>query len=236
MQRKSFVITAAVVAGLALGIIFSPIAGSSTASAQMQPPAQTQSSFDSLRTAFLDKLATALNIQRSALDSAITSAGTSTVDDALTAGTLSQAQADALRSRIQSGDVGALWGGRGGRGGARVAGLHDAMEAAAGRALSITEDELETQLRAGQTLAQLAQAHNTTEQAVIDAALAAAKTELAEAVTAGTLTQAQADAKYADLQADGADILSHRGRGPRGDRGSDVPETPEAAPTTSTDA
>ncbi len=31
MQRKSYIITAALVVGLALGIIFSPIAGSTTA-------------------------------------------------------------------------------------------------------------------------------------------------------------------------------------------------------------
>ena len=235
MQRKSYVITAALVAGLVLGIIFSPVGGSSTASAQTEPPAQTASPFDSLRTLFLDKLAAALNIQRSALDSAITSAGTSTVDEAAAQGTLSQAQADDIKARIQAGNIGALWGGHGGRGrgGPRVEGLHEAMFDAAAQTLNITADELRTQLHSGQTLAQLAQAQGTTEVVVTDAALAAAKTKLAEAVTAGTLTQAQADEKYAQLQAAGANILSHGGRGPRGgNRAPGAPVTPEATPTT----
>src|SRR5919109_3097484 len=115
MRRKSIVIMAAVAAGLALRIIFGPAVGGS-ASAQTQPPAQTQplGPGETLRNLFLDKLAAALNIQRSALDSAITSAGTSTADEAVQQGTLTQAQADALKARIQAGDLGALWGGHGG--------------------------------------------------------------------------------------------------------------------------
>jgi hypothetical protein len=157
------------------------------------------------------------------------------VDQALAQGTLSQAQADELKARIAAGDVGALWGGRGGRGGPQVAGLQNAMLAAAAQKLNMTAAELETQFESGQTLAQLAQAHNTTEQAVIDTALAAAKTKLAEAVTAGTLTQAQADAKLAQLQAAGANILRYGGHGPHGDAPSN-PVTPQAVPSTQSGA
>jgi len=221
MQRKSFIITAALVTGLVLGIVFGS-AGGSTASAQTEPPAQTQtaSPFDNLRTLFLDKLAAALNIDRPALDGAITSAGNSTVDEALAQGTLTQAQADALKARIQAGDAGALWGGHGGRGGhghgPRVEGLREATFNAAAQTLGITADELRSQLAGGQTIAQLAAANNTTEEAVTNAALAAAKTQLDQAVAAGTLTQAQADAKYAELQQSGAGILRFGGHGPRG--------------------
>jgi len=234
MQRKSFLVTAALAAGLALGIFLSPITGSFTASAQTQPPAaqtQTTASANSLQSLFLDKLAAALGIQRSALDTAVSSAGTSAVDQALADGTLSQTQADALKAQIAAGDIGALWGGRGGRGGPQVDGLQDAMLAAVAQKLNMTTTDVRSQLTSGQTLAQLAQAHNTTEQALIDAALAAAKTKLAAAVTAGTLTQAQADAKLAQLQAAGANILVHGGRGPRGE-GPGTPVTPQAAPST----
>jgi hypothetical protein len=91
-----------------------------------------------------------------------------------------------------------------------------------------------TQLRNGETLAAIAQAQDTTEQAVIDAALAAARTQLDQAVTAGTLTQAQADAIYSDLQGRGADLLTHRGRGhgPRGWRDGTTP-APSASPSAS---
>lgn len=248
MQRKSIVITAAVVVGLALGIVFGPMMRGSAASAQTQPPAQTpapaqpqpSSPGDTLRNLFLDKLAAALNIQRTALDSAITSAITSAADAAVQQGTLTQAQADALKARIQAGDLDALWDGHHGpgmRGGPAMGGTKQAMLDAAAKTLNITTDELLTQLRSGQTLAQLAQAHGTTEQAVTSAALAAAKSQLDQAVANGTLTQAQADAIYAQLQQQGAQLLTPRGHGfgghGFGDRGWPGGPAAPQAPTTS---
>jgi hypothetical protein len=229
MQRKSFVTLAALMLGLALGIIFRPSLAGLNANAQTTTPpaqspvpsptpaqAQPKPSSDMLRNLFLDQLAARLNIQRSALDSAISSAGNSTADAAVQQGTLTQAQADALKARIQAGDLGALWGGRGGHGGKQLAGVHQAMFDAAAQALNLTTAELITQLRSGQTLAQLAQANNTTEQAVTSAALAAAKTQLDQAVANGTLTQAQADTVYAELQQRGLQLKGPRGRGPGG--------------------
>lgn len=240
MQRRSFMITAALVVGLILGIVFGPQVRGINVSAQAQTPTQTPApaqpqvpaqsqapaATNGLWNQFLDKLAGTLNIQRSALDSAITSAGSSTVDDAVQQGTLTQPQADALKARLQAGDLRALLGGRGGKGPGRpqVAGVKQAMLDAAAQALNITTAELITQLRSGQTLAQLAQAHNTTEQAVTSAALAAAKTQLDQAVTNGTLTQAQADSFYAQLQQQGAQLLTSGGRGRGGRHG--VPGQP----------
>lgn len=250
MQRRSWLIAAALLGGLIVGMVFGPQLRGTSASAQTQTPTQTPAPAQSapaqgqsaapraaLLSQFLDNLAAALNIQRSALDSAITSAGTTTADQAVQQGTLTQAQADNLKGRVQSGDLGALFGGRGGKGigGARVPGVREAMLDAAAQALNITSDELTTQLRSGQTLAQLAAAHNTTEQAVTDAALAAAKTQLDQAVAAGTLTQAQADSFYSQLQQQGAQLLrggkgGHGGR--RGPGGSTTPQDP-AAPSAS---
>jgi ribosomal protein S20 len=243
MRRRSVFITAALGAGLMLGLVLGPTAWRSTASAQTQPPARNQATSQpgALQSLFLDKLAAALNIQRSALDTAIKNAGTSTADTAVQQGTLTQAQADQLKARIQSGDLGALWGGRGGPRdgiGAQLPDLRQAMLDAAAKTLNITSDELTTQLRSGQTIAQLAQAHNTTEQAVTNAALAAAKAQLDQAVKAGTVTQAQADAIYTRLQQDGSRILGHAGHGPDG-RGQpqqtpanpQTPATPQAPAT-----
>lgn len=243
MQRKSWIMTAALVVGLTLGFVLSPLAQTSSASAQTQPPAQTQTSgiVDSLRSLFLDKLAGALNIQRGALDSAITSAGNSTADEAVQQGTLTQEQADRLRARVAAGDYGSLFGergGRGGRGGSRVnSEIRQAMFTAAAQALNLTEAELTTQLQSGQTIAQIAQAQGTTEQVVKDAALAAAKSQLDQQVAAGTITQAQADVQYAQLQAQGLEFLVNCGPGGRGGRGGSgdvAPVTPSApaAPTT----
>ena len=226
MRRTSIMLGLALLAGLALGVFVGPgLRGTANAQAQPAAPAQQGATGDTLRTLFLDKLAAALNIQRSALDTTLVSAGNSAVDAALQQGKITQAEATALKARIQAGDVGVLFGGRGGRGGpggpggARVDGLQDTMLDAAAAKLSITRDVLTTQLRSGQTLAQLAAAHNTTEKAVVDAALAAAKTKLAAAVTAGTITQAQSDTIYAQLQARGAQLFTPGGHGGRGGPG-----------------
>jgi predicted DNA-binding protein (UPF0251 family) len=69
----------------------------------------------------------------------------------------------------------------------------------AAAAIGVTRDELLAALRDGQTLAQIAQAHNVDSQKVIDALVADAKAKLAAAVTAGKLTQAQADEATAHL-------------------------------------
>lgn len=242
MSRKSFLTTAALAGSLAVGLVGGSVALNSVASAQeAQPSASASASAaqasspaaarSGLQARFLDQLASTLGVQRSALDSAISSAAGSTVDAAVQDGTLTQAQGDAIKARVQAGDIGALWGGRGGgsRTGSRVPGVRQAMLDAAAQTLGITADELQTELRNGQTLAQLAQANNTTEQAVIDAALAAAKTQLDQAVAAGTITQAQADAAYAELQAKGSNLLSG-GRGGRGGRQGE-PSDPQASPS-----
>jgi ribosomal protein S20 len=238
MQRKSYVMMVALVAGLALGVIVGPTLQGTIAGAQTPPatPTAQASPFESLRSLFLDKLAAALNIQRGQLDSAIQDAGTGTADEAVTQGLLTEEQADRLKERVQAGDLGPLWGGKGGRSGPRVAGLREAVLNAAATTLNLTPDEVITQLRSGQSVAQLAQARGTTEQAVVDAALAAARTHLDQAVAAGTLTQEQADAAYARLQDKGAALLFHGGRhGGPGRNGFEQPAAP-AAPATTPDA
>jgi hypothetical protein len=238
---RRYGLTVALVGGLGLAMAFG-LAPRGATSAQAAPAAQAAEGGSGLWSGFLDNLAAALGIQRSALDSAISSAGEATLDEAVAAGTLTQEQADAILPRVQAGDLGAVYGGRGGpggrHGGARIAGLHQAMRDAAASALGITSDELSSALRGGQTLAELAAANGVGEQAVIDAALAAADTKLDEAVAAGTLTQEQADAIYARLEAAGADLLGHAGRGGPGGRGGPrapgADETAPSAPETTT--
>jgi hypothetical protein len=65
----------------------------------------------------------------------------------------------------------------------------------------MTRDELRAQLDADTTIADVAKAKNVDVQKVIDAMVADAKTHLDQAVTDGRLTQAEADAKKADLTA-----------------------------------
>lgn len=240
MHRTPILIASVLVVGLALGLGIGPLIRGSVASAQTSStPTPAATSGTALKDLFLDKLAAALNIQRSALDSDVKSAGSSAIDAAVQQGTLTQAQADQLKARVQAGDYGALLGG--GRGGPGAPGggprgdngVFQALFNAAAQKLGITSDELRTQLRNGQTLAQLAAAHNTTEQAVIDAALAAAKAQLNTAVSSGSLTQAQADAIYARLQQQGAQLFTqHGGPGGHSGRPGNPRPTPSAAPTT----
>ena len=56
-------------------------------------------------------------------------------------------------------------------------------------------------LQGGQTIADVAAANNVAVQTVIDAMVAAEKAEIQADVDAGTITQAQADQKVADLTA-----------------------------------
>lgn len=67
-------------------------------------------------------------------------------------------------------------------------------------ALNMTEADLQSALQSGKTVAALATEKGVALQTVVDALLAEQKTRLQQAVTAGRLTQAQADARLAELQ------------------------------------
>jgi lipoate-protein ligase A len=64
----------------------------------------------------------------------------------------------------------------------------------------MTEAELRTELDAGKSIAQVAEAKNVDLQVVIDALVAKQQAHIAEHVAEGKLTQAQADAKLVDLE------------------------------------
>jgi hypothetical protein len=67
------------------------------------------------------------------------------------------------------------------------------------KAIGISQADLQTALDGGQTVAAVAKAHNVAAQTVIDALVADGQSELAADVTAGRLTQAQADAQKAQV-------------------------------------
>lgn len=84
----------------------------------------------------------------------------------------------------------------------------------------MTGAELRTALEGGQTLAQVAQSKGVSVDTVVNAIVAEIKTKLSEQVAAGRLTQAQADEKLANFEAEldaKIDSVSPLGkRGPRG--------------------
>lgn len=109
-------------------------------------------------------------------------------------GTLTQAQADAVATALQDAHPGGR-GGMGGHGGGAMGGGLDA----AATALGLTADELRSALASGQTLGQIADSEGVARTALVEALLSAAKEHLAEEVAEGDLTQAEADARAAEL-------------------------------------
>lgn len=103
-------------------------------------------------------------------------------------------------------------------------------------ALGMTEADLRTELQAGKSVADVATAKNVSLDTVINAIVDAETKTLAQAVTDGKLTQAQADQRIADLKANLPTQLAQQGwtgggrgggRGPGGTK----QQTPTATPT-----
>lgn len=145
------------------------------------------------------------------------------VDD----GTITQAQADAVTAALAAdhqaheGDHGQR--GPGGPGGSQVL----------AQALGMSDADLHTALDSGKTIAQVASDQGVDVQVVIDALTAEMKNHIADEVSSGEITQAEADAKLADLTTHITDMVNnprpadgpggHGGpggdHGPRGPRG-----------------
>ena len=87
-----------------------------------------------------------------------------------------------------------------------------------------TADDVTAALAGGQTLAAYAEAHGSTESALVDAIVAAEQAQLIQQVAAGTLTQVQADEINADLTARVTDLVEQVG-GPHSCPGMQGPNT-----------
>lgn len=143
-------------------------------------------------------------------------------------GTISQSQSDAVVAALAA---------NGPKGGMRGGGHGPGLDVAA-QALGMTTDELHTALDGGSTLAQVAADKGVDVQVIVDALAASIRNHIAEEVTAGELTQEQADQKLADVDQRVTDMVNgvrpqggpdggRGGHGPRGSKG-----TPPAAPAT----
>jgi len=79
----------------------------------------------------------------------------------------------------------------------------------AAMAIGISVDDLTNEFHAGKSIAQVAGEHNVDVSAVISAIVADHTARLDQAVAAGKLTQAQADARKADLTPRVTDLVNH---------------------------
>jgi len=133
-------------------------------------------------------------------------------------GTLTQSQADKVASTIDTklpkGGPGGHQG-PGGRFGGM--GMHKAQDAAA-KALGLTTDKLHAALESGKSLADVAKAQKVSVASLVKAMVKATEAEIAAAVKAGSMTQAQANTMKASLTQRITDHVNHvrPDHGPRG--------------------
>ena len=143
-----------------------------------------------------------LGISDTKLTDALKGAAIDQVDQALKDGRITQAQADELKQRIESGDGVPFFGhGFGFAAGGLHGGHVDALDGAAAY-LGLTEAQLHDKLRSGSTLAQLATAAGKSVDGLKSAMRDAAKADLDKAVAAGDLTSAQEQDFLSRLDAD----------------------------------
>ena len=164
--------------------------------------AATQGSPGQESKAVIDDAAKQLGVDSAKLADALEQALANRVDEAVAEGRLTQEQGAALKARIRSGEYPLLGlRGRGPGFGFRHHGHGPGAPLdAAASFLGLDEAELREQLQDGKTLAEIAKAEGKTVAALVDALVAAAKTELAEAVESGRLTDAQRDRILEDLE------------------------------------
>jgi hypothetical protein len=137
-------------------------------------------------------LAQKLGITKDKLDAAQKAARDQLIDQALATGKLTKAQADALKSGQKLGGTGSPGAGRMAPGGLR-GGIGDAINAAA-TTLKMTPQELQTALRGGQSLAEIAQSTGVGRDALRAAIMAAVQNDVNAAIRDGKITAQQGTA------------------------------------------
>ncbi len=196
---QSFLSKKVVIGAVGLAVLAG--AGGAVAATQSStsPAAQEQ--------AYLNDLANKLGVTPSALTAAIKAANSDQIDAAVAAGRLTQAEATALKARIQASTTAPFFGygfgrhGFGGRGfGDRGFGGRGGIDAAAVSYLGITEATLRSDLQAGQSLDAIAAATPNKSAAGLKAAIIAAETsKLNTEVSNNQITSAEETQRLNDL-------------------------------------
>ena len=178
------------IAGIAtLVVVIGAVALGAAVYAQEPTPTTLSDYFEQVR----DLIASKLGVDREALDSAEKEAHQEVIEQAVEDGLITQDQADRMLSRLEDGfDFGRM-GGLGGRRGGWMGGFKGGLpcnQEWLAEQLDMTVDELQAELEAGKTVAELAE-----EKGVdLDAAhIDAMKDRIEQAVEDGTLSQEQAD-------------------------------------------
>jgi hypothetical protein len=149
--------------------------------------------------AIISDAATQLGVQPSALSSALAKAIDDEINAEVSAGRITQARADALEARVNAGQLPLLGGLGGGFRRGPAGGLGVGLSAAASY-LGLTTAQLASDLRGGQTLAQIATAQGRTADGLVQALLSAEESNLDKAVAAGELTPTQEQSIESNLE------------------------------------
>jgi len=222
-------VAAALIGGTLISAVFaadpSPAPSGATADPSAKPGRLLDGKYSD---AFLDKLASELGVDRSALGPATLAASNAAIDAAVAAGDLTADQATALKARLAALEDPAVLlarpgfghGPRGGhdgpgRGIGFGPGLAEATDAAA-TALKLEKAALIEAVRGGKSLKEIAADQSVDYATVTNAILEVVKTRLADEVADQDLTQARSDeilAKVTAWLAAGGDLpegRSHR--------------------------
>jgi uncharacterized protein YidB (DUF937 family) len=170
--------------GVAVGIVAAQSGGTSTPSASNATPGQKQQ----LVNDFLDKLATNLGISTDTLKSALTKTDTQMLDQAVADGKITQAEADKIKAKIESGNgpiFPFLGRGHGGRGFLE----RDNIVQQTAAFLGIDRQAVVDALKNNQSLAQVAQDHGKTADELSGYLYDQLKSKLDQAVTNNKITQ-----------------------------------------------
>jgi hypothetical protein len=111
-------------------------------------------------------------------------------------------------------------GGTGPGYGRGMGGVQQSLVAVAADTLNMTQVDLVTMLRNGRTIAQVAAERNVAPTTIVDAFVSTRQARMAEAVTAGRMTQAQADTMLATMRANVTARLNQPGTAQGGGPGS----------------
>lgn len=184
-------------AGVAVvvGAVFVGAGGALAAGKLISPGERSQ--------AVVDDAAKQLGVEPAKLSAALEKALENQIDADVAAGRMTKERGEAMKARIEAGDYplldaasrfGEFEHGR----------LHRHVELrgldAAASYLGVTEEQLRTEIASGKSLAEVAKAKGKAVDGLVDALVADAKTKIAAAVTAGRLSQGEADRVTASLE------------------------------------
>jgi hypothetical protein len=238
-----------VTGGLVAAALTAAIGGS--AFAQTTPsPSGTPAPIQQRAQEFLSSFASKLGKTPTEVSAAVVAVQKERVAADLAAGRITQAQADAMNARIDAAGATGLFGhgpgGGGKHGGGPKGGPGGEMRgghiggAELATFLGVTPQELTTALRSGKSLAAFAQEKGKSRDTLKEYLTAQERARLSAAVTAGRLTQAQADARLTQLASQLDAMIDRtgplggpggRGRGGPGGRPGAAPGAPGGAPS-----